>query len=335
MARYLHNLNVVIGLHESGTYAGSIGANTFWIGQVQSHTSDSSEGLIEERFLGQADRNFGLMVQGPRDVTGTLTYHPSDMRLVFWSIGSTNSTSGTTTQGMAVREIEPNERLSPYTSGALNPPISFAIEDTKVSAGTGQKFKKIIRGIVPNTTTLRASQGEKVEVTVDYLANVLNFGSSTNTAFVEVTRTPYLWNHASLTLGGSSVDTAKEVEFIIDNSRTLPHYLNGSRDGSIPFDGNRNYTVNLTLDLDGVYSKRLYSEYFQGGSSFNITFDLNADNTAGSQHTIFYMSGCRITEMESDSELEGVAESTITIRPQTVTGSEFNFFTSGAVYGPF
>ena len=47
------------------------------------------------------------------------------------------------------------------------------------------------------------------------------------------------------------------------------------------------------------------------------------------------MSGCNITDMPTPSELEGVAESVITIRPQTITGSEFNSFLSGGIYGPF
>ena len=338
MARIINNLNVVIGIHESGTYAGSITGSTFWIGQVQSHSTSESEGLIEQRFLGQSDRNFDRFIQGPRDVTGTLTYNPSDMRILFWSIGSTRSVSGTNGT-FAVQEVEPNVRLSPYTSGALNPPISFAIEDTKVSVGTGQNFKKTIRGIVPNVTTLSATQGEKVLMTVDYIGQTLYHGSSANTSFVEITRSPYVWNHVSMTLAGSSVDTAKSVEFVVDNSREAPHYLNGSRDISVPFDGNRNYTVSLTQDLDGIYAERLYRNFYLGGSTFNMTLDLNADNTgtssAGSQHTILYMSGCYIIEMPVPSELEGTVEATLTIRPQTVTGSEFNAFLSGGIYGPF
>ncbi|MEK6882184.1 MAG: hypothetical protein AABY22_21380, partial [Nanoarchaeota archaeon] len=63
MARYPANLNVVIGIHESGTYAGSIIGSTFWIGQVQSHDVTDNEGLIEQRFLGQVDRNVDRFIQ--------------------------------------------------------------------------------------------------------------------------------------------------------------------------------------------------------------------------------------------------------------------------------
>lgn len=334
MARYPSNLNVVIGIHESGTYAGSITGSTFWIGQVQSHSTSESEGLIEQRFLGQNDRNFDRFIQGPRTVEGTLVYNPSDMRIVFWSIGSTRSVSGTYAT-FAVQEVEPSVRLSPYTSGALNPPISFTIEDTKQSAGTGQNFKKTIRGVVPNVTTLSANQGEKVSVALEYLGQTLYHGSSANTTFIEITRTPYVWNHVSATLAGSALDTTKSIELVIDNGRTGPHYLNGSRDVSVPFDGNRNYTINLVQDLDGIYAERLYRNFYLGGSTFNMTLDMNADNALGSQHTTFIMSGCYILEMPVPSEIEGVAEASITIRPQTITGSEFNSFLSGGIYGPF
>ena len=334
MARYLNDQNVVIGLHESGTYAGSIVGNPFWIGQVQSHDIVDSEGLIEQRFVGALDRNFQSMLQGPRDVTGTLVYNPQDMRLVFWSIGSTVNVSGTNATAR-VTEIENDVRQSPFTSGTLNPPISFALEDSKTTVGTGQNFIRRTRGIVPNITTVSASPGEKVEVTLEYVGQTLEYASGAYTSFVEIVRAPWLWNHTSITFGGSPVDTAKGVELIIDNGRTAPHYLNGSRDASVPFNGARNYTVNLTLDWEGTYSKRWYNDYFKGGSAFNMTIDFNADNAAGSQHAVFTLSGCRVNTATVPSPFEGVTESTVEIRPQSVTGSEFNAFLSGGLYGPY
>ena len=84
-----------------------------------------------------------------------------------------------------------------------------------------------------------------------------------------------------------------------------------------------------------MYATRLYRNFYKGGSTFNVTLDLNADNLTGSQHTTYIMSGCYITDMSTPSELEGVSESSITIRPQSVTGSEWNSFLSGGIYGPF
>ena len=335
MARYTNDQNAVIGIHESGTYAGSIIGSTFWIGQVQSHDITDNEGIIDQRYLGTASRNIAQFIQGPRDVNGTLVYNPSDMRLIFWSIGSTRSVSGTSST-FAVQEIENNVRQSPYTSGALNPPISFTIEDSKTTAGTGQNFIRRIRGVVPNVTTLKASQGDKIEVNLEYLGQTLEHASGANTTFIALTRTPYLWNHTSMTLAGSSVDTAKEVEFVIDNSREGPHYLNGSRDISIPLNGNRNYTFNLTLDWEGIYAERLYRNFYKGGSTFNMTLDMNADNSAGSQHTTFVLSGCIIEPTPGiPSPFEGISEATLTIKPTTVTGSEWNSFLSGGIYGPY
>jgi len=335
-ARFLGDQNKVGGFHESGTY-GELGGNgsAFWIGQVQSHDVTIEEGLIEQRYLGTASRNFDTMLQGPIDVTGTLEYNPQDMRIVFWTIGSTFSNSGTTTALNTATEVNTDVRQSGFTSGTFNPPISFTLEDSQQSPGTGRNFNRTIRGIVPNSTSLVLSENEKVTVTVDYLAQSATVGSSATSTFGEITRRPYLWSDCSLTAGGSNIDTAKSITFTVDQNRTIPHYLNGSRVGEIPFDGNRNYTVEVTMDWEGTQADMIYNEFYRGGSSFNITLDLNADDTTGSQHTLIYMSGCFITSNDVPSPLEGVGETTITIRPETVNAEEYNFFASGMNINPF
>ena len=62
--RYISDQNKVGGIHESGTYGASGGtAPAFWIGQVQSHSLTEEEGLIEQRYLGTASRNFDTFIQ--------------------------------------------------------------------------------------------------------------------------------------------------------------------------------------------------------------------------------------------------------------------------------
>lgn len=334
MARYISDQNKVLGLHESGTYAGTLTGSSFWIGQVQEHSVTDEEGLIETRYLGTATRNFDSFVQGPRDVTGTLTYNPSDMRLLFWAIGSGTNTSGPNST-FRVAEINSDVRQSPYASGTLNPPISFTLEDSKQSPGTGRNFVRTINGVVPNVTTLELNQGEKVTVTVDYIGRTLTSSSGTTTSVTEITRRPYLWSDGLLTIAGSPIQTTKSISFEINQNREGPHYIVGSRDISVPINQNRDYTFELTMDWEGTQADMLYNSFYKTNTPFNAILDLNADSTAGSQHATITFSGCYIVNTGVPSPLEGVNEATLTIRPETVTATEYNAFVASGIYGPY
>jgi len=332
MARYKADQNKVLGVYESGTY-GTIkdSGSTFWIGQVTDHSVDDQENPIETRYLGTATRNFDTMEQGPRDVTGTLTYNPQDMRLVGWAIGSVSPDS----TAHVATEINSDVWQSPFTSGTgqLTAPISFTIEDSKQAPGTGQNFVRTVYGCVPNSTTITASQGEKVEVVMDYVGQTLIHTSGATSSVTESTVRPFLWSDCSLTVAGSTIDTAKEISLEINQNLEAPHYMNGSRDIAAPIPQNRDYTLNVTMDLDSNDAAMLYRQFYKGGSTFNAVFDMNNDVSAvGSQHAVFVMSGCYVTSMDNPSTNEGVVESTVEIRPESITGS---FWDQTTKYNPF
>ena len=334
MGRYIQDQSKVLGIFESGTYSVALGGSSFWIGQVTENSISDEENLIITHYLGTLDRNIDVFDLGPRDVTGTLTYFPQDARLIFWTIGSNVSTSGTNAYHR-VSEIQSNVRQSAYTSGTLNPPWSFTLEDSKITTGTGSTLVRTINGVIPNSLTITASQGEKVQVSLDYIGQTLiGSAGATPVAVTEDTTTSYLWSHATVRIGvganaGSLIDTAKEVVLTINQNREAPHYLNGSRDVSVAFNGNRDYILDVTFDLDSDIGNMLYTQFYKGGSTFNSSFDLNADSTAGSKHIVFAMSGCRIVSMENPTVLEGVTERTVSIRPISLTGSAWDRVTSG------
>jgi hypothetical protein len=333
MARYLGDQNKVTFFHESGTYAVPSGTTGIWAGQVTEHSITDAENKLINRFLGTADRSYDSIELGPRDVEGTLTYHPQDMRLMFMAIGSTTDTSGTASQHNCT-EINTNVRQSAFTSGTLNPPISFTIEDSKQAAGTGQNFIRTINGCVPSSTTLTATQGEKINIELNYNGQTLVFSSGTTTTVTEETNTPYLWSNTTLTVSGMSIATAKEVSLEVNQNLEAPHYLNGSRDIGTPFPKNREYTLNITMDLDaaGDQAKTLYNGLYKTNAKFNSVLDLNADVSTSSQHAIFTMSGCRITSMENPSVIEGATESTIEIRPENVSAVSYDSTAATALY---
>ena len=335
MSRYISDQNKVVMLYESGTYANSI-AGGKWIGQVQDFSIDDSENLLQNRYLGNSSRSVGKVQDGPRDVTGTMSYHPVDMNLIAHAIGSVSETSGTSYTHNAT-EIESDVNQNPFTSGTgqkLDTPYSVTFEDSKQSPGTGRNFIRTINGAVFNTITVNSSQGEKVSVDVDWVGQTLSFSSGTTTAVTAVTQRAYSWNDCSLTMAGSSIDTTKSISLEINQGINPPHYLNGSRDIASPFPGERSYTLTVTADLDSDTGQFLYNNYYKGGSEINSVFDMNADST-GSQHAIFTLSGARITSMEMPSTIEGVNETTIELQTGSLDLVDYTNPSQIGSYNPF
>ena len=345
MSRFVSDQNKVLGIFESGTYASPLRdtvttGSSFWFGQVTENTIDDDEGTIESRFLGTGNRNFDQLVPGPRNVTGTTEFNPQNMRMLFWAIGSTQSVSGLNSEH-SVSEINLDVRQNPYTSGTFNPPISFTLEDSKQSIGVGRNFIREVRGVTPNKVALTMTQSEKAKISMDWIGQTLLFKSGATTTLTEVEGRPYLWNHGTLTINGSIINTVKETVYTIDNSIEPQHYMNGSRDIAVPQVMNRIHTVDVTLDWEGTQSEMLYNEFYKGGSVFNLTLDMNADGVgdAGSQHTILYMSGCFMASTPGiPSPAEGLNEVSLIIRPETVAGSEWssvNFLEASGIFGPY
>jgi len=253
--------------------------------------------------------------------------HPQDMRFAFWAIGSGADGSAGSTVSHLVEETSTSAWQSPFTSGTdrLQAPISFQIEDSSQSPGTGANFIRTINGAVVDSVTINAVQGEKVSMDVNYIGQSLTHssGATTITPTEELNR-PYLWSDCTLEISGNTVETAKDISFEIANNVTAPHYLNGSRVVAAPFPGNKEYTLNVTADLSSPLADVLYTDLYKNNGVFNTSFDLNADVTAGSQHTTFFMSGCRIMSMDVPSTTEGPVEVTMEIKPQIVIGSAFD-----------
>ena len=347
MARFIGDFQKVVGIHESGTYAyaasgaDSVAGSTYWPGQVIDHSIDDDENYIEDRYMGTAKQNYDTMEQGPKDLTGTLSLHPHDMRYLFYAIGSIVEVSGATltTATHSVSEVNSDVWQSPFTSGTgLHPaPMSFTLEDSKQSPGAGRNFIRSVHGAVVDRAILTLTQGEKATIEIDYIAENLVPSSGATTNLINSggqALTPYMWDDSILTLAGSPMDTANEIVFTVNRNTKAKHYNNGSRVIGTPFHGNRDYTLDVTMDLDGLDAMWLYEQYYRGGSVFNGNLDMNADVTSiGSKHTTLIFSGCKITAMDNPSLADvDTTETKLTIRPQSVAGSAWD---RTHLYNPF
>lgn len=337
MSRYINDQNKLVMIYESGTYAAVSGTGK-WIGQVQDSSITDSENLLMNRYLGNSSRSVGKVDLGPRDVTGTISYHPVDMNIIAHAIGSVYEASGVAFTHKAT-EIGTDKNQNPFTSGTgqfLDVPYSFTLEDSKQAPGTGKNVIRTVNGVVPTSVSLNVSQGEKVTIDVDWIGQNLTFSSGSTTSVTAVTQRPYLWSDCSLTLAGKTINTANSISLEINQNVEGSHYINGSRDIAAPTLGNRDIILTVDGHLDSDNAKTLYNDYFKGGSEFNWTLDMNADVTAvGSQHAIFICSGARIVNMEMPSVVEGVNEFSMEVQTGSLSMTDYTNPSKIGSYNPW
>ncbi len=316
MARYQGDQNKVVLIHESGTYGSASGTGQ-WIGYVQSNDIDESQGTKHITYQGTGTRNINLHVAGPIDNKGTLTYYPQDLRMLGFFLGSIVDTSGTQSSHKLV-EAE-NGAGNAYTSGTVAPFMSFTIEDSHTSPGTGTNFIRTANGCVVDTFSLDIKQGEIITAEIGYVAQNVVHSSGTTTAVTENTAMrPYLWSDVKLHIpSGTVYPELVNLKFTASNKMEAPHYCNGSRVIATPYPIGRNYSVEITNETDSSRLKTLYG-YFKSGTDFNMMIELNA--AAGSQAEFIILSGCEIDPMKNPSPVEGIDDSTISIVPKACYG---------------
>lgn len=331
MARFINDQAKVVWLWESGTYANPSG-NGVWMGNIQSSEFTESENVIQTRFIGQGNRNVGVFDNGPRDVTGTITLYPQHWRHLGIAIGSVQFVNGTNGVNV-ISEVNGGQRFSAFTSGYFNPWTSFTIEESRTGAISNQNSVRTIQGCVINEYTLNINQGELITEELAIVAQSGSWFSGATTAVTAGSNRSYLWSDTVWSLpGGTTQESVKNFKFKISNNFEAPHYVNGSRVIQIPYPLNRDYTIDVTQDLDSVMVGSVWDTFFKGGSIFNATLDINSSSaTAGSHRLFLVFSGCRMTECTQPVAVGGISEVSYTIVPGSVMGSAYDRFS----YNPF
>jgi len=316
MGKYIGDANVVSFFYESGTYASTSG-NAQWIGEVQNHTPDENMNVQAVRYVGGGDRNVNQFVDGPADYTGTFTYYPQDWKFFMFALGSNVDGGSPSPYSHTISETNSTDGNA-FTSGTTNPFISFTLEDAHQFNPTGLNFIRTIKGCIVDTLTISASQGDFVNVTVDYRAQDVTYSSGAATSVTAATTRPFMWRDVQLQIpSGTNLDELRDFSLSIAQNLDAPHYLNGSRVISTPVPLNRDHELTITIDSTSEWNKTLYDQYFMGGSTFNAMLIIDA--STGSRDAFVTMSGCKIIDMESPTAMEGIDEQTITIRPQSVS----------------
>jgi len=305
--KYIGDSNQLSFRFESGTYANASGARQ-WIGLVQDHTPDEGAGVEPIRFQGNYNRNIGLFTDGQLEYGGTFTFYPQDWKFLGMAIGSVSSSTGS----HMIRESNSDSANYAIPSQSLS---SFTLEDSKKTPNVGSNFIRNFKGCMVDSMAITLSAGEIASCEVGYKAQNVDFSSGAVTTVTSRTTKPYMWSDVTVHLpSGTKLQNATDFSFTVNNNLESRFPLNGSRviEEVIPL--NRDYEVSSTFLMDTSNAKTLYDQYYIGGSSFNSMVEMKA--VAGSCYII--MSGCRITEMEVPSPVEGLQEQTATIMPTNV-----------------
>jgi|SRR3990167_255623 len=332
MTIFTRDTNRVTFLFESGTYAQPSGTSGNWLGLVESHNLTESENHFEIRYAGTDNRNFGQLVNGPRDYEGTISYYPQNFRMFGFALGSSQNISGTINRHI-ISELNGDGAYA-FTSGTnqLTQFPSFTIKDSKKGLADGQHYIRTINGNVVDSLTLTATQGAPITIETSYKGQTFVLGSKTTDILNisdEDTSRPYIWSDMVFYLpSGTAMNEINELKYTIENNVENRHYVNGSVVAQAMIPTMRNHTLELTLDANSTWYKT-FTDFYMNGSEFNAQMLLTQSAT---EYGAFTFSGCEITALSTPSEVEGIDEISITIRPKSVgiTGSD-----SVRLYNPY
>ena len=311
--KYLADQNQLVFKYESGTYAVSSGASFNWIGLVQDHTPDEEVNTVSVRYQGSTDRNVDAFSDGPLDYTGTFQYFPQDWKFLGFALGKITDAGSPSPYTHTIVEANSDDANRHIGSQSLT---SFTLEDSKKTATIGENFIRTFNGCMIDTFDLNMTEGEIVNVEIGYRAQNADFSSGAVTPVTPTTTTPITWSDVEIQMpSGTTFANVTEFNLSISNNLEARFPLNGSRTIDVPLPLNREYEVSATFLMDVINAKTLYDQYFIGGSTFNAMTKVEA--SAGSLYLI--MSGCKITDMEVPSPVEGLHEQTMTMIPLSIS----------------
>lgn len=322
---YIRDTNKVVFMFESGVDGVASGLSGNWFGLVTSHNPTENENIQTIRYAGTSTRNFGQLVVGPQDYEGTITYYAQNWKMLGYTLGSMVDVSGTVNQHR-LSEINSDTAWYATTSGVAGFP-TFTIKDSKKGLADGQHMVRTFGGAIIDKFSLSAKQGEPVVCEVSYKAQRFTLGSKTTdivSTYDEDTSRPYIWSDVTFAIPSGTATTIKQINDIkldINNNVEVRHYVNGSRAAQAFVPTMRDYTIDLTLDANSEWGAILES-YHKTGSSFNSQLQLVQ---TGSEYINLMFSGCKIFTFAAPSEIEGIDNFKVTIKP-------LNLYAAGSGY---
>lgn len=305
MSRYVGDQNKVLFLIESGLYASSSGVGQ-WFGLVKNNELDESTNVQEVRYAGTASRDVSVFVPTALDVKGKIKYFLQDFRMIPYALGSSVDAGASPYTHTTTASNSNNGNA--FTSGTSNPFLSFTVEDSQTANVAGLNNVRTAVGCTIDTLELSSSEGQLIEANVDYIAQAVNFSSGAATAVTAATTRPLMWSDVKIHLpSGTVINEVRDWSLKFENKLDPPHYNNGSRVIDAPIPTDRKVSLDFTADATSERWKTWYTQYYKGGSTFNVLFEVSAAEAgAGSRNYFVTMSGCSFENLDDPSLNTGV-----------------------------
>ncbi len=246
---------------------------TDYIDKVSSFTSSITNNLIRVQEVG-AGRNASDVVNGNVDVTGSINWFVSDVDFLQYLFVGIVSGSGTIGDPFLVTEA--NE--FGYTAGQVN---TLTLEVG--SNGGSNDDKMTYDGVVFNTFTINANQGEVINISADWVGRTVNSSTSILT-YTPPSDRPFTFVDSKVSLGSDVIGQVQQFTLTCNNNNQIFRDL-GSRIISQPVAGVRRYEFNITLKLNYDDSASVLSglearSMVFDGTTISTTPTSNAQNTA-------------------------------------------------------
>ncbi len=291
---------------ESGTYGTASGAQQ-WLGLVQDHTPDDSEGREAHRYVGGGDRNVDIFLDQGTVYTNSVPYFMQTGKLLAAALGTVATTGS------------PNYLHTISESGCIP---SFTLEEASEANAT-QNMIRTYAGCMVDTLEISAEEKAPVTTTVGLVAQSNTFTSGTKTTVTADTVKPYMWSHTRLMISGGAFGTSDYEKFStvmswtwgLENNLTPPNYCDGSENIGLPVPGDRNYNFEFTMNSTAKTGADIYSTLFKGGSEANL--DLYLERTSGSDYFQIAMSGCKTLDADVPLPHEGGPVEMVTVMQPT------------------
>lgn len=312
MARFIGDQTQSALLYESGTYANTSG-DAQWIGMVQNCNIVDDVGKIGVRYNHGTTRNVEQWVDTLKRASASFSYYPQNWKMLAFALGSNVDTSGS--NSTHVMSEADSDSSNEFTSGTDAPFISFGLEDAKRFNPTGLNHIKTMRGGMVNTMVINLPQGEPATVDIDAIGQAVTYASGAASSVTAATTPIYLSQHAVWNLpSGTALNEVNDATITIANNTVAEPWQTGSDVVKLPYQGNREYTIDLGIDSNPAWSKKFYNQYFKGGSEFNLFFRMAP---SGNRYLEMTFSGCEVPAMDDPSTFEGAQVQRITIRPKS------------------
>jgi len=310
MSKYLSDQNQLAFIYESGTYATTSGTRQ-WIGLCQDCSMEENVNSIPIRYQGSTDRNVDMFEDGNVDYNGKFTYFPQDWKFLGMAIGSVGET--TLAGSHCFTETNSDDANYAIKGQSLS---SFTLEDSKNNGTAGSNFIRTLNGCIVDSFAATFTQGDPVSCEVNAIGQNLVFTSGAVTKVTPAVTRPFMFSKSTLEIpSGTTVDNSIDFTFTVNNNLEGGHYNNGSKVIAEALPINRDYELATTLKMDSKNAKTYYEQYYLGGSTFNAM--IKTLGAGGSAFVI--MSGCKLTDMETPSPVEGTQDQSLTIVPQHVS----------------